>query len=980
MSTSSERNPLEELAEEFAELHRRGASPSINDYAAKHPEWADEIRELFPALAMIEQFKPSIESGEVFKREGQSTVQSFGDYRILREVGRGGMGVVYEAEQISLGRHVALKVLPSHRFLSDVQVQRFEREAKAAGRLHHTNIVPVYGVGEHEGTLYYVMQFIRGLGLDEVLKQVNQLRKSPAQDDGSDTGAMKRQTNRAKLSAEALSRCLLSGQFAVQQPQDETVTYRPPANEPSESTPSTDFAVSSVHLPGQTEPSSFTETGRKYWISVARIGMQVADALAHAHSQGTMHRDIKPSNLLLDEHGIVWITDFGLAKTVDEEDNLTDTGDVVGTMRYVAPERFKERGDVRSDIFSLGLTLYELLALRPAFDAADRSRLVEQVMNAEPPRLRKLNAAIPRDLETIVLKAISREPVQRYQTASELAADLRRFVEDKPIWAKRSHLLERVVKWTKRRPAVAGLISLVALVALLGISGIFWQWRVAVNTSNELADSLERESDSSAQAIASQKSAERLAGEAKKHAAQAMLEAQRSQRVSKFLAGLFVESDRTGFSSFLFRGAANPKPTPAALEILETGAKRIDLLDEEPEIKATLMDTLGVVYVSMGMLHEAEPLLTGALEIRRKSKNIQPSELAFSLRHVGLLRLCQGDHLAADEHLKAALRIPVENKLDHDTIQILLALGRFERSADGSELSELERSLRKVIDPAASTHEIDPRMIPVVKSFGALVTLRLGNFPQAEKLLMEAKGELSQIGFQDPAYQMCLATELGLWSYIKLGQQLVGLESLDYGVTKCQEVFGESHFFAQLFQMELGRLFHRLSYREPAETYYEKAVSAAEKPGDQRLREAMWRLTLADLQQEMGKTKEAADNYQKVTQIRTDILGDDHPDTVAAKSAPARPRIIMYHAHEFQWYSMELNASDKAWRQGNYFHDTSHIGSIKYCLPAGWKLQVFDREDFQGPSRQYEGTGQMEGVPILDRQARSIKIIAKYTG
>jgi serine/threonine protein kinase len=160
---------------------------------------------------------------------------------------------------------------------------------------------------------------------------------------------------------------------------------------------------------------------------VACIGMQVADALAHAASQGVLHRDIKPSNLLLDDTGNVWVADFGLAKADSDPDNLTHSGDVVGTLRYMAPERFSGQGDVRSDVYSLGLTLYELLALRPAFDETDRSRLVRQVMHDEPLRPRKLNPRVPRDLETLVLKAIARDPAHRYQTPAEMADDLKCF-------------------------------------------------------------------------------------------------------------------------------------------------------------------------------------------------------------------------------------------------------------------------------------------------------------------------------------------------------------------------------------------------------------------------------------------------------------------------------------------------------------------------------------------------------------------------
>src|SRR5262245_47729069 len=337
--------------------------------------------------------------------------EQLGDFRILREVGRGGMGVVYEAEQVSLGRRVALKVLPGHSLLDPRQLQRFRREAQAAARLHHTNIVPVYGVGEAGGLHYYVMQFIQGLGLDEVLGELKRLRH--------DRGGIANPPEPARIgtrprdgpSAVDVARSLLTG---VVRTDGAAAGLPETATHPASATPRPGLSDSSVHLPGQAEGSSLSESGRAYWHSVARIGIQVADALAYAHSQGVLHRDIKPSNLLLDEQGVVWVTDFGLAKAATETENLTHTGDIVGTLRYLAPERLTGRSDARSDVYGLGLTLYELLTLRPAFSASDRNKLIQQLLRDDAPRPGKLNAAIPRDLETIVLTAIERDPVRRY--------------------------------------------------------------------------------------------------------------------------------------------------------------------------------------------------------------------------------------------------------------------------------------------------------------------------------------------------------------------------------------------------------------------------------------------------------------------------------------------------------------------------------------------------------------------------------------
>src|SRR5262249_31037265 len=184
------------------------------------------------------------------------------------------------------------------------------------------------------------------------------------------------------------------------------------------------------------------------------------------HTRGTLHRDIKPSNLLLDLQGTVWITDFGLAKAADEAD-LTRTGDVVGTLRYMAPERFRGTADPRSDVYGLGLTRHELRTLGPAFVETDGERPIHQIPQPEPRRPSKLNPEVPRDLETIVLKAIDREPSPRYQTAGELGEDLQRFLDDRPIRARRASLGERAWRWGRRNPSLAGLTAVAAVLLVV---------------------------------------------------------------------------------------------------------------------------------------------------------------------------------------------------------------------------------------------------------------------------------------------------------------------------------------------------------------------------------------------------------------------------------------------------------------------------------------------------------------------------------
>lgn len=530
-----------ELAEEFLARFRQGERPSLKDYADRHPDLAPEIWKVFPAMAMMENIALADESlggqvSEIDREPGNLT--QVGDFRIIRRVGRGGMGVVYEAEQISLGRHVALKLLPRNAQLDSRQKRRFEREAKSAAKLHHTNIVPVFGVGEHEGTPYYVMQFIQGLGLDEVLLELKRLKREGSDLGGSSVGKLhlSRQPTGSPaepaqdlhgepgdveigppldVSAAEVALSLISGRL------EKTVDYDdgksalagfvpdsplPAGSEELASSPSPlvcDSAAnghqlnpvtsSSVVLPGRSQDAvKWKAKKQTYWHSVAQIGLQVARALEYAHHQGIVHRDVKPSNLLLDTRGTVWVTDFGLAKTEDKED-LTNTGDVLGTLRYMPPEAFEGKADARGDIYSLGLTLYELLALRPAYHERDRQKLIKLVTTAEAPSLKKSNPSIPRDLATIVHKAMDRESTRRYPSAGELAADLQRFLDDDPIRARRITSVERLARWCRRQPLVAGLLAAImvlVLVIAVGSTVSSLMLSAALRTSEEKQDRL----------------------------------------------------------------------------------------------------------------------------------------------------------------------------------------------------------------------------------------------------------------------------------------------------------------------------------------------------------------------------------------------------------------------------------------------------------------------------------------------------------
>jgi serine/threonine protein kinase/WD40 repeat protein len=413
-------DPLfEVLLEEFLARARRGEGPSPEDYAARHPDLAGAIRELFPTLLVLQGHR----SGPSQPVESQPSV--LGDYQIVREAGRGGMGVVYEAVQSPLGRRVALKVLSARLAEKPEYRERFLREARAAARLHHGNSVPVFASGECAGTLYYAMQFIDGRSIAQVLDRLR----------GPGVGQ--------------------AGVAAAADTPSAAVTPDTAEN------PRADLMAGNGARP--TLPADHART-------MARLGLAAAEALGHAHAQGVLHRDVKPANLMVDVQGILWIADFGLAKAEDADD-LTGTGEVVGTLRYLAPERFAGRCDPRSDVYALGVTLYEMLALRPAFAEPDRLKLVSEIARGAAPPLRRLAPWVPADLETVVHKAMAAEPVRRYATAQELADDLRLFLADLPVRARRASAWEQLRRWAGRNPALAGLSAAVVLLLLTLLAG-----------------------------------------------------------------------------------------------------------------------------------------------------------------------------------------------------------------------------------------------------------------------------------------------------------------------------------------------------------------------------------------------------------------------------------------------------------------------------------------------------------------------------
>ncbi len=419
---SSDPSGLEEIIAEYLAAVEAGQPPSQAELIAKYPAHADELREFFADKQQIDQLvrddkqktpaagltptlpqKPAIDS-EAASPPATSeslmgkSIRYLGDYELLAEIGRGGMGVVYKAHQVSLSRIVALKMVLAGQLASDNDIKRFHAEAEAVANLDHRGIVPIYEVGHYEGQHYFSMGFVSGKSLAD--------------------------------------------------------TVLPPRH-------------------------------------AAELVKKIAEAVAYAHDHGVIHRDLKPGNVLIDDNGQPRVTDFGLAKRLASDSELTATGQVLGTPSYMPPEQALGKLDEigpESDVYSLGAILYYLLTGRPPFQTDSVANTLRQVIDSEPVPPRQLNPLIPRDLDTICLKAMSKERSRRYQTALSLRDDLQRWLEGRVITARRASRKEIIWRWCRRNPIGASLIgvSAVAVLAVGGfLTGLVYQGKLQTSLENE---------------------------------------------------------------------------------------------------------------------------------------------------------------------------------------------------------------------------------------------------------------------------------------------------------------------------------------------------------------------------------------------------------------------------------------------------------------------------------------------------------------
>jgi serine/threonine protein kinase/tetratricopeptide (TPR) repeat protein len=581
------------LIDQLTQRIQDGGSVNIERVAAEHPDWSGDIRRLLPALLRLADLNQAATTApsppDLALRDG---LNLFGDFRVLREIGRGGMGVVYEAQQLSLNRRVALKMLPPAVAIDSKALRRFQLEAQVAGLLQHPRIVTVYSIGLHENVPYYSMRLIEGGSLADLLAELRDL-------DGREDADHATESDCTVNPRRTLAIDLLSGRFAL------------PAND-GDATRSSTGAGSPLPIGDSHKTLSIRDRG--YIRTIASLGIQAAEALGYAHDQGVVHRDIKPANLLLDHRGDLWVADFGMAN-VQGEAGLTTTGDLPGTLRYMSPEQALGKRalvDRRTDIYSLCATLYELLALYPAVPGTDRQQIFRRINEWDAAPIQRFNPAVPIDLATILTKGLSRDPQTRYETAWRLAADLGRFLDGLPIMARPVGAVTRAWRWCCRKPLQASLVAALGLTVAVGLAGITWNWREAVRQKSRAVDSERR-------ALASEQ--------------KALTQAAKADAINLFLIDKLLTQ-------------AEPETNPAArrltlLEVLDRAATEVGKsFGGQPEVEAAIRMTIGKAYHGLGEYGKSEAHYRAAYELLKdqpgesvRERLRAMSELGHSLVH-----------------------------------------------------------------------------------------------------------------------------------------------------------------------------------------------------------------------------------------------------------------------------------------------------------------------------------------------------------
>ncbi|MDR3633267.1 MAG: serine/threonine-protein kinase [Isosphaeraceae bacterium] len=808
---------LVELVEEFTRRLLAGETVDLEALAAQYPTRAEALHALLPAMrGLADLGRVGADSPVAGVRDGEEGGPVFGNFRIVREVGRGGMGIVYEAEQVALRRHVALKVLPRIAALDPRALQRFQLEAQVAGWLRHPRIVSVHDVGLVDGVPYYTMPFIEGGSLADVIGVLRGLGDGGSADE-------------ADAAVSSLAVGLTSGRFALARPEPEEARAT-----------GGDGGVSALAV-------GRSIRNRVYFRTIARLGVQAAEALEYAHDQGIIHRDVKPANLLLDLYGELWVADFGMAD-VQGSAGLTTTGDLPGTLRYMSPEQARGKRalvDRRTDLYSLGVTLYELLTLHPAVPGDDRQEILRRVTDEEAAPLRRLNPAVPADLATIVAKAMAKDPSNRYETARHLGDDLTRFLDGRPIAARPVGPVERAWRWCRRKPFQAGLAAALTLAVLVGFAGVTWNWREAVRQKGLLFGAEQ---------------------EARKQAAKA-------DAINRFLIeGLLVEAEPA--KSSVERGVT-------LLEVLDRASANVgSSFAGQPEIEGTLRLAIGRIYHGLGEFAKSEAHYRAASErFDALPPSADPARLEALSERGHLLT-----HLGRADEAEPLLREAVAQSRRTLGPLHVVALRSSEYLAsvyrEKGRFADAELLYQTCLDDARRAPKPDPDIV-----FSALfnlgdIYLRQGKTEEAEALYRQVLQE--RRSRNGPRHPSSLTTLNNLAAVLEKRQQFAEAERLFRECLAIQrEVLGPHHPETVTSLYNLGHVLNDQGRYAEAEPLLRQSVElrrqilGPEHPGTLYVTSSF-----AALLRTLGRFDEAETLLRTCLEAQQRILGPQHPETL----------------------------------------------------------------------------------------------------
>lgn len=563
-------------------------NPDIAEALTTYLQKLDGLRGIAPGFQDHGELEPLV-SGD---NPGRVQSLELGDYTILRELGRGGMGIVYEAVQRSLDRRVALKLLPMVSMLDPRQITRFKNESNAAAQLQHPNIVPVFSVGVHRGIHYYAMQFIEGQAGDQWIDSNG-------------------------------------GSAAV-------------------------------------------------WRDAVQMTIEAASALHCAHEGGIVHRDVKPSNLMIDESGKTWVTDFGLARCQNNH-SVTLSGNLVGTMRYMSPEQATGRAELidhRTDVYSLGATLYEMLTGEPAFPGDDGPSVLRRIIDGSTPKLRRIAQQLPADLEVVLLKAMASNKDDRYESASAFADDLTAVLEDRPTVAKPLSLPQIAYRWTRRHQRLAvgsalaaGLVCLLVSMGVVANGFVLAEKNRAVKTSYERSEMFFQQAQEAVDQLGSRYANQLASVPGAEHIRRSMLQ-DTLEYYQRFVASAAGDPDlmaQLAITQSRIGGLVKELESPSAAvphlqdsanlyrQLISQDGKSIGLR----KACARNLDQLGLAQLASNQMNGAAKSFQEALQIQselvEQGADVEGSDLARTHSNLGLMYLRSGQPDFAEQHLRLAM-------------------------------------------------------------------------------------------------------------------------------------------------------------------------------------------------------------------------------------------------------------------------------------------------------------------------------------